>query len=126
MRILAAQINPTTGDLEGNARKIIDALHRAKQKQIDLVLFPELTLCGYFPDDLLLDKAFIAAIGKKLELIGPETKGLFVALGLPRMSGKEKPLFNSVAVFQDGQLLGFKDKTLLPTYDVFDERRYFE
>ncbi|MGB7978813.1 MAG: NAD+ synthase [Chlamydiales bacterium] len=128
MRILAAQLNPTLGDLPGNSRKVIDVLRRAKEKRIDVVLFPELTLCGYFPDDLLLDPSFIDAIQAKLDLIGPETKGLFVAVGLPRWnpSGQAKPLFNSAAIFADGRLLGYKNKTLLPTYDVFDERRYFE
>ena len=128
MRVLAAQINPTIGDLEGNTRKIIDALRRAREKRIEIVLFPELTICGYFPDDLLLDRSFIDAISKKLDAIRPETKGLFAVVGLPRWnpSGNEKPLFNSAAIFADGKLLGFKDKTLLPTYDVFDERRYFE
>ncbi len=128
MRVLAAQINPTIGDLEGNTRKIIDALRRAREGKIEIVLFPELTLCGYFPDDLLLDRSFIDAISKKLDAIRPETKGLFAVVGLPRWnpSGKEKPLLNSAAVFADGTLIGFKDKTLLPTYDVFDERRYFE
>jgi NAD+ synthase (glutamine-hydrolysing) len=128
MRILAAQINPTIGDLEGNTQKVIKALRRAKEKKIDIVLFPELVLCGYFPDDLLLDHSFINAIFEKIETIQPETQGLFAVLGLPRWnpSRKEKPLYNSAAVFADGKLLGFKDKTLLPTYDVFDERRYFE
>lgn len=128
MRVLAGQINPTIGDLEGNTRKVIDGLRRAREKNIDIVLFPELVLCGYFPEDLLLDRSFIDAIGEKLEEIGPETKGLFAVIGLPRWnpSGKEKPLYNSAAVFADGKLLGYKNKTLLPTYDVFDERRYFE
>lgn len=128
MRVLAAQINPTIGDLNGNCCKVIEALRRAKEKKIDIVLFPELVLSGYFPDDLLLDRSFIDAIAAKLDLIQPETKGMFAVVGLPRRnpSGKEKPLYNSVAVFADGKLLGFKNKTLLPTYDVFDERRYFE
>lgn len=127
MRILAAQINPTIGDLEGNTRKVLDGLQRARQSKVDIILFPELTLSGYFPDDLLLDRGFIDAMAKKLDLIAPETKGLFAAVGLPRWKGSgEKPLYNSVAVFADGKLLGYKDKTLLPTYDVFDERRYFE
>jgi NAD+ synthase (glutamine-hydrolysing) len=128
MRVLAAQINPTIGAIEGNTRKIINALRRAREKKIEIVLFPELSLSGYFPDDLLLDRSFIDAIFKKLEMILPETKGLFAVVGLPRWnpSGKEKPLYNSAAVFADGNLLGFKNKTLLPTYDVFDERRYFE
>lgn len=128
MRILAAQINPTIGDLDGNTRKVLDAIHRAKKDKADVIFFPELTLTGYFPDDLLLDKDLINACAKKLEVIRAETKGLFAAVGLPRWNekGKEKPLFNSVAVLIDGKLAGFKDKTLLPTYDVFDERRFFE
>lgn len=128
MRVLAAQINPTVGDLGGNARKIVEALRRAKEKRVDAVLFPELSICGYFPDDLLLDSTFVDACAEKLEQILPETKGLFAAVGLPRWNegGKEKPLYNSVAVLADGKLLGFKNKTLLPTYDVFDERRFFE
>ncbi|PIS02364.1 MAG: NAD+ synthase [Chlamydiae bacterium CG10_big_fil_rev_8_21_14_0_10_42_34] len=128
MRILAAQVNPTIGDLSGNTRKIIDALHRARRQKIDVVLFPEMTICGYFPDDLLLDPSFINQIEKQLDVIEPETKGMFVCVGLPRknQTGMEKPLFNSAAIFIDGKLSGFKDKTLLPTYDVFDERRYFE
>ncbi|HSX11570.1 MAG TPA: nitrilase-related carbon-nitrogen hydrolase, partial [Chlamydiales bacterium] len=75
MRILAAQINPTLGDLEGNTRKVLEALTRAKQKKVDIVLFPELTLCGYFPDDLLLDPRFIDACAAKLEEIRPQTRG---------------------------------------------------
>src|SRR5690606_22255157 len=122
------QINPTIGDLKGNCQKILSALQRAKDKNIDIVVFPELTLCGYFPGDLLLDPAFIRAMAEKLEEIEPETKGLFVVVGLARKNatGIGKPLHNSAAVFAGGKLFGFKDKTLLPTFDVFDERRYFE
>lgn len=128
MRVFVAQINQTIGDLEGNTKRVLAALERARGKKADIVLFPELTLSGYFPDDLLLDRSFIDAIGEKLEAIRPATKGLFVVLGLPRWNPnkKEKPLYNSAAVFANGKLLGFKNKTLLPTYDVFDERRYFE
>jgi NAD+ synthase (glutamine-hydrolysing) len=128
MKILAAQINPTIGDIPGNTRKIIAVLKRGKEKGADIVLLTELAVSGYFPDDLLLDPSFIEACEKSLEEIAKATKGLFAIVGLPRKNpeGKEKPLFNSAAIFQDGKLLGFKDKTLLPTYDVFDERRYFE
>ncbi|HSX25895.1 MAG TPA: nitrilase-related carbon-nitrogen hydrolase, partial [Chlamydiales bacterium] len=128
MKAFAAQINPILGDLEGNTRKVLAGIERAREKKADIVLFPELTLCGYFPDDLLLDREFIDAVGKKLGVIEPETKGLFVVVGLPRWNPgkKEKPLYNSAAVFANGKLLGFKNKSLLPTYDVFDERRYFE
>jgi NAD+ synthase (glutamine-hydrolysing) len=128
MKVQASQLNPTIGDVEGNGRKVSQALDRARLNGVDVVLFPELTLSGYPPEDLLLDAAFIEAVEKKLIELTPATKGLFVAVGLPRKNrtGKEKPLFNSAAIFIDGQLVGFKDKTLLPTYDVFDERRYFE
>lgn len=126
--VCACQINPIIGDFEGNTKKIIHVIRRMHSKKGNLIFFPELTLSGYFPDDLLLDPQFITACAEQLSLIAPETKGLFVAVGLPRINPahKEKPLFNSVAVFIDGKLQGFKDKTLLPTYDVFDERRYFE
>lgn len=128
MRVFAAQINPTIGDLDGNVRKILSAIERAKHRKADIVLFPELTISGYFPDDLLLDDSFIDACAEKLEEIRPETGGLFVCVGLPRRNPekKEKFLYNSAAIFADGKLLGYKNKTLLPTYDVFDERRYFE
>ncbi len=128
MKVFAAQINPTIGYLEGNTRKILAAIERAKHRKADIVLFPELTISGYFPDDLLLDESFIDACAQKLEEILPATGGLFVCVGLPRRNpeGKEKFLYNSVAVCADGKLLGYKNKTLLPTYDVFDERRYFE
>jgi NAD+ synthase (glutamine-hydrolysing) len=126
VKILAAQVNPTIGDLDGNAAKIIAALKRAKGA--DVVLFPELVLSGYFPDDLLLDSSYIDAIWQKLQEIVPHTKGLFAVIGLPRINAtkKEKPLYNSVAICIDGVIAGFKNKTLLPTYDVFDERRFFE
>ncbi len=128
MRLIAVQLNPTIGDLEGNSRKIIDALRRAQSQKCDLVLFSEMTISGYCPEDLLLNRSFVDSCIEKLEGIAPETKGMFVAVGLPRWnpSGKEKPLYNSAAIFIDGKLSGFKNKTLLPTYDIFDERRYFE
>src|SRR5438105_3998128 len=124
----ACQINPIIGDLDGNTQKILIAIDRAKAHHASIVFFPELTICGYFPDDLLLDRQMIDACAQKLKIIEPATKGLFAAVGLPRKNPahKEKPLHNSVAVFIDGVFRGFKDKTLLPTYDVFDERRYFE
>lgn len=128
MKLLAAQINPIIGDIEGNVQKILQALQRAKQQGCDLALFPELAITGYPPEDLLLDHSFIRAAEKTLEQILPMTIGLGAVIGLPRFNPrkKEKFLCNSAAILQDGKLIGFKDKTLLPTYDVFDERRYFE
>lgn len=128
MKVLAAQLNLTLGDLEGNTQKVLAALARAKKQFVDVVLFSEMTLTGYCPEDLLLSSGFIDAAAQKLEEIAPATRGMFVVVGLPRHNPSkiEKPLYNSAAIFADGYLLGFKDKTLLPTYDVFDERRFFE
>lgn len=128
MRILAAQINPTIGDFEGNTKKILNALEHAKQKGMDVVLFSEMSLCGYPPEDLLMHDAFVQEMEKCLDRVIKASKGLFVAVGLVRRNDfeEEKPLFNSAAIVADGRLLGFQDKRLLPTYDVFDERRYFE
>ncbi len=128
MRVMAAQINPTIGDLEGNTQKILDALARAQNGGVDIVVFPELSLTGYPPEDLLLDPDFIEAAEGRLKEIAMETKGLFAVVGTPHWnrSGKEKPLFNSAAIFRDGSLIGFHHKQLLPTYDVFDEKRFFE
>lgn len=128
MRFLVAQLNPTVGNLDGNARKIIQALDRARAEKIDVVLFPEMVLTGYPPEDLLLHHSFIEGVERYLEQIVAASKGLFAVVGLPRKNPikGEKPLFNSVAIIQDGKLLDYYDKWLLPTYDVFDEKRYFE
>ncbi len=128
MRVLVAQLNPIVGDFEGNIRKIIQTLDRARSKQIDLVVFSEFVLCGYPPEDLLLHSAFVDANKKYLEKVVQTSTHLMVVLGMVRRNPdkKEKPIFNSAAIIQDGKLVGFEDKQLLPTYDVFDERRYFE
>src|SRR5579883_3116602 len=128
MRILVAQLNPTIGDLEGNTDKILLALDRARTQEMDLVLFPELTITGYPPEDLLLHPSFIDAVDVCLEKIVHGSYGIACVVGLPRrnLQGQGKGLFNSAAVIEDGKLLGYQDKWLLPTYDVFDERRYFE
>ncbi len=128
MRVLVAQRNPTVGDMEGNTQKILESIKAARAKRADIVLFSELALCGYPPEDLLLHPSFIDAQEKYLERIVEATKGLFVVVGTVRRNTAkgEKPIFNSAAVICDGNILGFEDKQLLPTYDVFDERRYFE
>ncbi len=128
MRVLIAQLNPTIGDLEGNTRKVIETLDRARSKGVDIVLFPELTICGYPPEDLVLHSSFIDAMEKCLERVIHASYGLVVLVGLVRrnLHSGGKPLLNSAAIIEDGKLLGFQDKMLLPTYDVFDERRYFE
>lgn len=128
MKILAAQINPTVGDLNGNADLIIQSIRAGEAKGADIVLFPELSLTGYPPDDLLLLPQFIAAVAQKLEQIIAACQGITAVVGLARCNPHllEKKLYNSAAIIQNGKLLGFADKILLPTYDIFDERRYFE
>jgi len=128
MRIVLAQINPTVGDLEGNQKKIISAIHEAKKLGADIILFPELALCGYPPEDLLFLPQFIEEINIKLNEIVLRTKGITAVVGTVRknLGPKGKDLFNSAAILSNGKLLYFQDKILLPTYDVFDERRYFE
>lgn len=128
MKVLAAQINPTVGDIVGNTAKILHWMDRARVQKADIIVFPELAISGYPPLDLLFFDDFLNEIEKNLKKIIEKSHGLFVVVGLPRRTGKKegKPLFNSVAVICDGKLLGYKDKTLLPDYDVFNELRYFE
>jgi NAD+ synthase (glutamine-hydrolysing) len=128
MRILVAQINPIIGDIEGNTKKIIDSIEFGRKNKIDIVLCPELSVCGYPPEDLVLHSSFIDAMEIALEKIIHASKGIVAIVGLVRrnMHSGGKPLLNSAAIIDDGKLVGFQDKALLPTYDVFDERRYFE
>jgi NAD+ synthase (glutamine-hydrolysing) len=128
MKVLVAQLNPTVGDLDRNTEKILETIDSARQKGVDLVLFPELTICGYLPEDLLYHRLFIDSMELHLERIAKGSKGINVVVGLARRTalGGEKHLSNSAAVISDGNIIGFQDKWLLPTYDVFDESRYFE
>lgn len=127
MRVLIAQMNPTIGDLTGNSRLILSALAEARHQGAELVLFPELALCGYPPEDFLLLPHFCRAVEAHLVPIIEATKGLIAVVGTIRRSTEgEKALYNSAAIISAGRLLGYHDKVLLPTYDVFSERRYFE
>lgn len=128
MRVLIAQINPIVGDLEGNSKKIIAAIEHGKKQRAELVLLPELALSGYPPDDLLLLPHFLHAVDSYVEKIVASTRGIAAIFGMPKRNprAKEKSLCNSAAIINDGTLIGVQDKSLLPTYDVFDERRYFE
>ena len=122
-----AQLNPIIGDLKGNTKKILQAIEKAKVEKADVVLFSELTICGYAPGDLLLHDDFVKANEQCLREIVKASAGICIVVGLVRInSGKGKHLYNSAAIISDGQILGFYNKSLLPTYNVFDERRYFE
>ncbi|NJN38995.1 MAG: NAD+ synthase [Acaryochloridaceae cyanobacterium CSU_3_4] len=131
MKIAIAQLNPTIGDLVGNAAAIQTAAQQAAQQGADLLLTPELSLCGYPPRDLLLDPSFTEALATVLHELGTNLPPqLHVLVGtvqpnLDTLATGGKPLFNTVAYLYAGQVQQYFHKRLLPTYDVFDEDRYF-
>lgn len=128
MQIMLAQINLTIGDLSGNTERILRAIEHARKKKVDLVIFPEMALSGYPPEDFILLPHFMEAVSNQLQKIIDSTSNIAVIVGLPRKNPDqlEKNVYNSAAFIQNGKLIDFADKILLPTYDVFDERRYFE
>ncbi|MDZ8065386.1 MAG: NAD+ synthase [Nostoc sp. DedQUE08] len=132
MKIAIAQINPTIGDLLLNAQKILEAAQRAASSGARLLLTPELSLCGYPPRDLLLNPSFVEAMGITLQNLAEDLPpNLAVLVGTVESNIKAdisggKSLFNSMALLENGTVKQVFHKRLLPTYDVFDERRYFE
>jgi NAD+ synthase/NAD+ synthase (glutamine-hydrolysing) len=127
MKIALGQINPTIGDFCGNADKIIDYTARARDRGADLVLFPELAISGYPPRDLLEKPSFIDQNSRTLERIARQAHGISIICGLvtPAKSDTGKSVMNSAALVRDGRVEFVQSKMLLPTYDVFDEDRYF-
>ena len=125
MRIAMAQINPTVGDLEGNTEKIRAYIAKAKLRKTDLVVFPELSLTGYPPQDLLYEKAFVKKNKEAIAEIIRNNLGIVGIVGFVDYDNKGN-MYNAAAVFEGNELAGIAHKTLLPTYDVFDEDRYFE
>lgn len=129
MRIALAQINPIVGDLVGNAARILDTVRRAAMEKPDLVLFPELTLCGYPPKDLVLKPHFIDQMRETLNALAHDCLDLppaFVGCVTKHNEPVGRPLRNTLALLSGGRVTGEYHKSLLPTYDVFDEHRYFE
>lgn len=124
LRIALAQINPTVGDLPGNRRKIVEYIARARAKGADIVIFPELAVCGYPPEDLLLKEHFVRDNIKSLRALTGEVKGIAAVIGFVDID-KDKRLYNAAAVISDGRLRGVYRKKELPNYGVFDEKRYF-
>jgi NAD+ synthase/NAD+ synthase (glutamine-hydrolysing) len=127
VKIALGQINPTVGDFSGNANKIIDFSRRAREAGAGLILFPELSVCGYPPRDLVERPTFVAKNRESVDRIAAETKGIAVICGLvtPAQAETGKSVMNSAALLQDGKLAFLQSKMLLPTYDVFDEMRNF-
>jgi NAD+ synthase/NAD+ synthase (glutamine-hydrolysing) len=129
LRIALLQINPTAGDLNGNAALIVRAVRRAQSQHVDLTVTSELALMGYLPRDLLMNRGFVHRGCRMLDGLARELKDappLLVGVATPNPGDMGRPLFNSAALLKDGAVGPVFHKTLLPTYDVFDEDRYFE
>ncbi|MGP8214349.1 MAG: NAD+ synthase [Bacteroidia bacterium] len=127
MKIALAQFNYHVGNLTSNVAKIKDGILRAKKEEAELVVFSELSVCGYPPKDLLQHNGFISACEKAVLEIANECRGIAAIIGAPaRNPHKGRALYNSAFFLADGKILAQVNKTLLPFYDVFDEYRYFE
>ena len=127
MKIALGQINPTVGDFEGNRRKIVDYARHAHASGAALILFPELSICGYPPRDLVERPSFVARNRESAEQIAVETQQIALICGLvtPAQAETGKSVMNSAALLKDGKVAFVQSKMLLPTYDVFDEMRNF-
>lgn len=128
MKLALAQINPTIGDFEGNTKKILEFTEHAKNEHADIVIFSELALCGYPPKDLLLKKQFVEDNENYLRALTSKIPSdVFIIVGfVEKNKNGGRPLFNSLALLKRGEIIDIRQKVLLPTYDVFDEDRYFE
>lgn len=128
MRIAMAQLNPIVGDIAGNTRRIIAAMDQAIQQGAELIVTPELSVIGYPPRDLLLKPTVLRQMREAVDQMARHSNGITTMVGYaqenPQPSGRT--LYNAVAVVRDGNVLHCGFKSLLPTYDVFDESRYFE
>src|SRR4051794_8473132 len=122
MRLALAQINTTVGDLDGNRALILARLEEARDVGADLILFPELAVTGYPPEDLLLRPGFVRAARRSLEQVAAATEGTAALVGTPYFDGD---LYNACAVCADGEVKAVYRKRFLPNYGVFDEERYF-
>jgi NAD+ synthase/NAD+ synthase (glutamine-hydrolysing) len=129
LRIALLQVNPTAGDLDGNTDLILRAAFLAQSHSPDLIVTSELALMGYLPRDLLMSKGFVTRAGEKLAFLAAELRGsapLLVGVATLNPALVGRPLFNSAVLLHDGVVGPAFHKMLLPTYDVFDEDRYFE
>jgi NAD+ synthase (glutamine-hydrolysing) len=123
MRIALAQVNPTVGDLAGNARLVVDRIERARQLGADIVCFPELVITGYPPEDLVLKPSFVRDNLEQLEWVARATQDISAVVGFVDQDGD---IFNAAAFLHHGEIKAVFHKVFLPNYGVFDEKRYFE
>ncbi len=128
MKLALAPLNPTVGDIRGNATRIVETIDRASEAGADLVVFPELAVVGYPPKDLLLKPAAIDQCARAIEWIAAHCRDVAAVVGYPAVSQAAVglPLHNAAALCAGGRVVATHAKRLLPTYDVFDETRYFE
>jgi len=127
MKIAAAQINPTIGDFKGNLDRVLTFVSRAREMEAQLVVFPEMCLTGYPPRDLLERSWFVEGNLNALNELAPKIKDIGVIVGfVDKNTSEGKPLYNAAALIENGEIAYVAYKSLLPTYDVFDEDRYFE
>src|SRR3954453_5637918 len=122
MRLALAQINTVVGDLDGNGERILQRLAESKEQDADIVVFPELPVTGYPPEDLLLRPSFVRAAQAKAEQLSGEARGIAALIGVPWF---ERDLYNACAVCAGGEIKALYRKRFLPNYGVFDEDRYF-
>ena len=123
LKIAIAQINATVGDLAGNAARILDFSRRAKALGADLLMTPELALCGYPPEDLLLRADFHAACVQEIDALAAAVPEIAVLIGHPLQ--REGRLYNAATLLRGGKRVATYCKQRLPNYEVFDEARYF-
>lgn len=128
MKIALAQINPTVGDIDGNAKRICQAIEQAAERSAQLVVFPELAIIGYPPKDLLLKPAVVQECVQAVDELASHCQQVAAIIGYPCPSDQHRgrALYNAAALCAQGSVVHRHYKSLLPTYDVFDERRYFE
>lgn len=127
MRITLCQLNYIVGNIEGNALKIIEHIKQAKSEKSDLIVFSELAICGYPPYDLLFNSSFVQQSINAIKSIATHCTGIVAVVGgIDFNAGDGKSLFNAAYVLGNGEIQHVYRKALLPTYDVFDEARYFE
>ena len=127
MRIALGQINTTIGDLAGNVDKMIATVRQAASRDVDLVVFPELSITGYPPQDLIERPSFVARSVEAVDRLVKESKSLEPAMIVGSIEPAEdgRRVRNLAIVIQRGKILAKQQKMLLPSYDVFDEQRYF-
>src|SRR5580704_16123233 len=123
MRLALCQMNATVGDIDGNAQRIREGMRAAGEAGAELVLFPELALTGYPPEDLLLKEHFLADAAAALRELAADARGLVAVVGYPE---RATDVYNAAAVLADGAVHAVYRKVYLPNYGVFDEQRYFQ